>query len=145
MLKALTTYMLQVLTAAGSAAPRSAPGHSVCPGGLETAASGPSAPAPLPVGEGTLNYSLENCLASPGSPPCMILYLQKSSQPPELKARKGVSLVSGHDGCPWFWDMMRVPAMKWGEPALPSLGSETPNSPPVPGTQQSPAVPRSCD
>lgn len=53
MLKALTTYMLQALTAAGSMAPRSAPGHGVCPGGLETAASGPSSPTPLLVGGGT--------------------------------------------------------------------------------------------
>lgn len=32
---------------------------------------------------------------------------------PKLEAR---------EGCPWFWDMLSVPVVKWGELVLPSLG-----------------------
>lgn len=72
--------------------PALSPGHTVCPGGLQAAATSPSAPAPLPGRGETLNYSLENCSASPRITPCMVLSPQKSNQTPKVEAKKGVSL-----------------------------------------------------
>lgn len=86
----------------------------------------PLCPSTSPCGVGaTLNYNLENCSASPASPPSMTLSLQ-SSQPPKLKARKGVSLFWGHATCPCC-------EVREDQTCHPQ-GPETPNSPSVPGT-----------
>lgn len=84
-------------------------GYGVCPGGLQQAASSPSALAPLSGSGDTLNYSLENCSTSPRITPCMVSSSKKSSQTPKLEAKKGMSLFFGH-------------AVKWGKLTPPSPG-----------------------
>lgn len=105
-------------------------GHTVCPGGLQPAASSPSALAPLPGSGETLNYSLENCSASPRITACMVLSPQKSNQAPRLETKKGVPL-----------SLFFGQVVKWGKLTLPSLGVRDPKYPSCPWDMAEPKGP----